>query len=451
MRTIKEFWDEQQRRLRCADDYFDNTSPEKLGEDRVVNEALRTLEGAKFFCCQCYSPLYIRRSQLNHFSHYPIEKYPYSEGCEFRTNQDYIRPSSIYSGEGELHKFWKETIGHYLTLEPEIKDLKLERDCILTDENGNQKRKRPDISFKYADEDFAMEVQNSWLSPSDIVARQNFYHSKGIILVWLITEKLSASTALDLKGVSASNVFLCKLSLDLLRLWEKENKFSLTTNYTLFDGMDNNSDSLITRDCEFSFTLEDCLDLYEDRLPRFCLEAIKEERFLSLCSFLSILCQPLNRGWEDHRGEEVMKSHLRRHSQLQIDQGEPSGVSVQKLVRFMASIAVGKVLFARAQDTEAFWSFRLTTAKWKHYLPIFCAMALIYRPSYLFSCRELKDYCSKVDSMNSIDFTSCLGNKKQEVLSYFPTIERRSENESLQDLMNNVERYWNPDDYSTPI
>jgi hypothetical protein len=74
MRTIKEFWDEQQKRLRCADDYFDNISPEKVGEDRITNEGMVMLGSAKFFCCQCYSPLYIRQSQLNHFSHYPIEK-----------------------------------------------------------------------------------------------------------------------------------------------------------------------------------------------------------------------------------------------------------------------------------------------------------------------------------------------------------------------------------------
>ena len=125
---------------------------------------------------------------------------------------------------------------------------------------------------------------------------------------------------------------------------------------------------------------------------------------------------------------------------------------MQKLVRFIASIAVGEILFARAQDTERFWSYRLITAKWKRYLPIFCATALVYRPNFLINCEELRNYCSTIDSMNEIDFTSCLGNKKQEVLSYFPSMVRRSENESLQDLMDNVEKHWNADDdYSTHI
>lgn len=434
MRTIDEFYDAKQKRLRSAEQYFTRGTAEIIAEGRIGNEELQLSATGRFFCCECGTPIYPKLAESGFFSHYPEDRYPESIGCRLRTNQSYTRPSLIYSGEGELHLFWKETIAYYLSLDPDVEDLKQEKDCIQIDESGQKRRRRPDISFEYGGEKFVLEVQNSWLSPQDIVERQDFYQRKDCILIWLVTEKLSQTTKYDLQAASAVNVFYSQLNREILAEWEDKSQFVLYSEYNTYTNYNFDLRKVSEEQNRVSSALEDCIDASQYELPGFCLASVKEERFVSLCRAVAPLCKSERRGIENHAGDALMKQLLGSHTQLHIDSSEPSGVSVQKLVRFMASIIIGEVLFASAQTKEDFWEHRLSSAKWQRYLPVFCATAIAYNQSFFSVSERLLQYCFDLDDSKETDFTQCLGNKKSEVMSYFPKLLKCSENFSLQEL-----------------
>jgi len=249
-----------------------------------------------------------------------------------------------------------------------------------------------------------------------------------------VTEELSQTTKYDLQAASAVNVFYCQLNREILAEWEAKNQIALYSEYNTYTNYNFDLRKLSEKKNRVFFALEGCIDAYEDKIPAHCLASVKEKRFISLCRAVAPLCKSDKRGIENHVGDALMKQLLRSYTQLQIDSGEPTGVSVQKLVRFMASIIIGEVLFASAQTKEDFWEHRLSSAKWQRYLPVFCATAIVYNQSFFSISDSLRQYCFDLDVCDETDFPQCLGNKKSEVMSYFPKLQRCSEYFSLEEL-----------------
>ncbi len=439
--SIPLYYDNEDKKYKSSNQFFSSYSPEVVGEHRTRNEALKLLNSSgKFICPECRETLYPKLSTTPHLSHYPIQVG--TPNCDLRKGESFTKPSEIYSGEGELHLFWKLKIAEYLSLTSGVSNLAIEEDVITVLDDGSRTRKRPDIHFKYDDLNFAFEVQNSWLSPAAIIERERYYFEKGKVentewkIVWLLTPSLNNTTKIDLQNNRLSSSFICLLDEGLLNKWVEEQCFSLSCEIRSFKSFDMIK-KLIPSKVTVFYYLDDCHDLYEDKLPKGSISYIKQEEMLSFCRAITPPICPRNVYDDGHVEALQMKHHLRYNLGLQINEGEPS-VSIQKLFRFMAGIAINGVLFSHKGTDNEFLDYRLNTQKWNKFMPLFVATAVSYNSPLLTENISLASYAEgiKNNDIDDIDDVfSCAGKKWQELRKFFPLIEQRFLGYSLSEVL----------------
>lgn len=87
-----------------------------------------------------------------------------------------------YSPESTIHFDTKIKLAYWLEKTPGVSSVEVEKYIIS---RVDQKRRKPDVSFLFNGLRYSFEVQHSYLSPSDVVNRTDFFRKNKVVNFWI--------------------------------------------------------------------------------------------------------------------------------------------------------------------------------------------------------------------------------------------------------------------------
>ncbi|WP_445777032.1 competence protein CoiA family protein [Shewanella sp.] len=403
----------------------------KFSFERMTNAHHRLVTGcSKYSCPMCNEPLSIKTSQNSNrfFSHNPN-----SPDCEWKTDDERPDiPSELTSSEGRLHKYYKAMIQLALSRTDDVEEIDSEVWVYIDD--AKEKHRQPDVQCKYKGVRIAFEVQVSYLTPEEIVAREKDYESIGWKLIWLLPMEKRFITREDILNSPYSNAFVCSISSTLVDRWEKEQTISFqcpvwkpSIGYSkVVDGSEYhtfNLDDVITSLPEDDGDLMPSDFNFPKGTVKYLIE-VGTENLLNILSCPDDYRSLSNRTPQDLALDDYFLRQLKFTKNL------------KNAVRLIGSIKVGKSLWEIEGNFErvlrlkfyprAFNGDYSLNNKYSDFLPAALAVALTYNPDLLdtevFDALKAELHENEIFEDVETPLDSIIGRGSELLLAMFPRL-----------------------------
>lgn len=177
--------------------------------DRATVAARHGEAASRLLCGQCSEPVRVTgHSDGSWRWFYHIRSVP---RCPWYSGE-FVAPdvlaASVHLGrqEGAWHTRLKLAIANALERDPQNSRLKI--DCVRMGKILLGARRKPDVAFFRDDQEWAIELQVSWLPGTEAAGRDRYYEQEGVRLLWLFPRRDSGQfTQEDEAAKNVHNVF----------------------------------------------------------------------------------------------------------------------------------------------------------------------------------------------------------------------------------------------------
>lgn len=170
-------------------------------------------EGKKLWVCDlCHEPIRIVGGNPGNKTRLHFKHYASNTDCPYKTGKDL--PQEIarcikYNGAKEslLHYNMKQTLAEILKKDPKSESVEIEKTQFH--EDRGKERRRPDVACLRNNVELVFEIQISTDFLDVIVAREDFYRSKGTFIFWVFNQfQPNIFTTKDIYVGNQKNLFV---------------------------------------------------------------------------------------------------------------------------------------------------------------------------------------------------------------------------------------------------